>query len=82
MKKQISLLLMVIMLCSLFVMPVSAYTIIDYSCYEGRWHWDAGDCELQINSCTDTTMSFYFRYGQFAVNVTNAKVDGTTVYAE
>lgn len=82
MKKQISLLLMVIMLCSLFVMPVSAYTVIDYSCYEGQWHWDAGDCELQINSCTDTTMSFYFRYGQFAVNVTNAKVDGTTVYAE
>lgn len=82
MKKQISLLLMVFMLCSIFVVPVSANTTIDYSCYEGNWHWDAGDCELQIKSCTDTTMSFYFRYGQFAVNVTNATVDGTNVYGE
>ncbi len=82
MKKQISLLLIVIMLCSLFVMPVSAYTVIDYSCYEGNWHWDAGDSELQIKSCTDTAMSFYFRYGQFAVSVTNAAVDGTNVYGE
>ncbi len=82
MKKQISLLLMVFMLCSIFVIPVSANTTIDYSCYEGNWRWDAGDGELQIKSCTDTNMSFYFRYGQFAIDVTNAKVDGTNVYGE
>lgn len=82
MKKQISVVLLVIMLCSLLVLPVSAYTTIDYSCYEGNWHWDAGDGELQIKSCTNTNMSFYFRYGQFAVNVTNATVDGTNVYGE
>ena len=82
MKKQISLLLMVFMLCSIFVLPVSANTTIDNSCYEGKWRWDAGDSELQINSCTDTAMSFYFRYGQFAVSVTNAAVNGTNVYGE
>ena len=69
MKKQISILLSIIMLCSIFFLPVSAYTTIDYSCYEGRWDWDQGGSWIEINSCTDTTMDFYFVYGQFAVSV-------------
>lgn len=82
MKKQICLFMAVIMLCSVCLSSVSAYTEIDYSCYEGTWYWDQGDGELQIKSCTDTVMQFYFRYGQFAVNVDNAQVNGTEVYGE
>lgn len=82
MKKLTSVLLFIIMLCGLCVMPVSAYTEIDYSCYEGKWDWDQGGSWIKINSCTDTAMNFNFVYGQFAVTVTNAQVDGTSVYGE
>lgn len=82
MKKRISVLLTIIMLFGLWVMPASAYTEIDYSCYEGKWDWDQGGSWIEINSCTDTAMNFNFVYGQFAVTVTNAQVDGTNVYGE
>lgn len=83
MKKQISAVLLSIMvMCSFFVLPISANTVIDYSCYNGIWYWDEGGSELHINYCTNTEMSFNFQIGQFAINIPNAKVDGTTVYAE
>jgi len=77
MKKQISVLLSIIMLCSILILPVSAYTTVDYSCYIGEWAGNmvssegwSNDAKISITQAENATstepasISFSFSYRQ------------------
>lgn len=80
MKKLLAILLTCIMTIGVMVIPVSADSIY-YPCYEGIWsNTDSGNpVKLEIYNVTNSDMGLYFQYGQFAVYVNNAKINGTKV---
>ena len=80
MKKLLSIILTCVLTLSTMVIPATADEIY-YPCYVGTWtNTDSGNpIQLKINSVNGNNMNFYFQYGQFAVTIKDAVIDGTTV---
>lgn len=70
MKKMINILLAVFVLCNVCILPVRAYSEIDYSSYIGDWSWKSdlagedrfslGSADLKITECTSSYVDFTF----------------------
>lgn len=80
MRKLLAVLLTCVITIGVMVIPVAADEIY-YPCYIGTWenHDSGNPVNLNINSVNGNYMSFYFQYGQFAVNIYNAEINGTKV---
>lgn len=80
MKKLITASIACALMVSAVAMPVSADEIY-YPCYEGYWaNYDSGNpVNLTITSINGNHMNFRFQYGQFAIDVNNAEINGTKV---
>ena len=83
MKKVLSIILICVLALSTMIIPVSADEIY-YPCYIGTWtNTDSGNpVNVEVYSVSGNSMDFYFQYGQFAVTMYNAKIDGQKVYGK
>lgn len=81
MKRLLAILLTCVITIGAMVIPASADGIY-YPCYEGEWHLSentGNPVKLEISNVTSSNMDIYFQYGQFAVTITDAKINGTKV---
>lgn len=84
MKKLLAILLTCVITMVTMVIPASADSIY-YPCYEGSWYLKENNgtpVKLEIYNVTNSDMGIYFQYGQFAVYVNDAQIDGSNVYGE